>query len=263
MGTTYDLSSMTVNAAVSSYDVKDMRDPNTQYYFNVCGGVAPPPTTPANQCQTAGRAGNAFPAPAWQVTSNSGRPDDCYRLGSSNVSLGWNFTLFDPAYPARGAVLSYSGGDTQWCTGPRFFALEIVCALVQPSVLAYQSASVREENQCSYAVQLPSIAGCPLECRAAGDTQLCSGHGVCGFNTDAQLSQCYCYNGWGGALCGSAVSSGGGLGVEGVMLIVVCVALAGVIGLVAFMLLKLRRLNVNPAAYAELQGKYNELGQMA
>lgn len=152
-------------------------------------------------------------------------------------------------------MLSYNGGDTQWCTGPRFFALEIVCALVQPSVLAYQSASVREENQCSYAVQLPSIAGCPLECRAAGDTQLCSGHGVCGYNTDAGLSQCYCYNGWGGSLCGSAVSSSSGMGVEGIMLIVVCIALALVLAAVGFMLLKLRRLNVNPAAYAELQGK--------
>lgn len=106
MGTTYDLSSMTVNAAVSSYDVKDMRDPNTQYYFNVCGGVAPPPTTPANQCQTSGRTGNAFAAPAWQVTSNSGRPDDCYRLGSSNVSLGWNFTLFGACMPVQATKAS-------------------------------------------------------------------------------------------------------------------------------------------------------------
>jgi hypothetical protein len=134
-------------------------------------------------------------------------------------------------------------------------SLELMCALTQPSVAAYSTASVREENTCSYRVQLPSIAGCPLQCRAPGDTALCSGNGVCGFNTDAGASQCYCYAGWSGGLCASAIPSTSGLGVEGVFLIIVCVVLAGVLGLVAFMVVKLRKLAVNPAAYAELQGK--------
>jgi hypothetical protein len=81
MGTTYDLSSMIVGSS-SSYRVSDIRDPSTQYYFNVCGSVAPPSTT---QCKT------AWAAPAWQVESS---PAACYRLGSFNSSLGWNFTLF-------------------------------------------------------------------------------------------------------------------------------------------------------------------------
>lgn len=252
MGTTYDLSSMMVGSS-SSYRVSDIRNPSTQYYFNVCGSVAPPSTT---QCKT------AWAAPAWQVESS---PATCYRLGSFNGSLGWNFTLFDASYPARGVVLTYPGGDGTWCPGgqPRTMSLELMCALTQPSVAAYSTASVREENTCSYRVQLPSIAGCPLQCRAPGDTALCSGNGVCGYNTDAGASQCYCYAGWSGGLCASAIPSTSSLGVEGIFLIIVCVVLAGVLGLVAFMVVKLRKLAVNPAAYAELQGKYNELGQMA
>jgi hypothetical protein len=50
---------------------------------------------------------------------------------------------------------------------------------------------------------------------------------------------------------------------ESILLIIVCIVLAGVLGVVAFMVIKLRRLNVNPGAYNELQGKYNELGMMS
>ena len=159
-------------------------------------------------------------------------------------------------YPARGVVLTYLGGEQQWCPGtPRALSLEIVCAALLPSVAAYSSASVREENTCSYRVQLPSIAGCPLECRAVTDSVLCSGHGVCGYNVDAVASQCYCHAGWSGSLCSAAAASSGGLGLEGIMLIVVCLILVGVLGIVGFMIIKLRKINVNPAAYAELQGK--------
>jgi hypothetical protein len=36
-----------------------------------------------------------------------------------------------------------------------------------------------------------------------------------------------------------------------------------VIGLVVFMFLKLRKLQVDPAAYDQLQGRFNELGMLS
>ena len=45
------------------------------------------------------------------------------------------------------------------------------------------------------------------------------------------------------------------MSVESVLLIIVCLILAGVLSVVGFMFLKLRRLQVDPAAYDELQGR--------
>lgn len=103
-------------------------------------------------------------------------------------------------------------------------------------------------------LQIPSIVGCPSECRT-GPTTLCNGHGVCGFNTDAKKSQCYCYTGFTGQSCDSAVKSSSALSAESIILIVVLIALAVVVGLVVFMFLKLRKLTVDPGAYDQLQGR--------
>lgn len=247
--------------STASYAVSDIRDPTTKYFFNVCGAVAPPQTQPAspNQCTTGGRTYNQWPAAAWQL-DQSVPPDDCHRLGSTNATMGWNFTLMDSAYPDRGVVITYQGGENVWCPFgvSRSFSVALSCALTTPSVSAYSAATVVEYDTCSYSVVLPSIAGCPLQCRDPSVTtnaKLCSGNGVCGFNQDVGASQCYCYDGFSGNLCQSSTSASSGLGVEGIMLIIVCIILVGVLGLVAFMLLKLRKIHVNPAAYAELQGK--------
>ena len=102
--------------------------------------------------------------------------------------------------------------------------------------------------------QIPSIVGCPSECRT-GATSLCSRNGVCGFNADKQRSQCYCYSGYSGSTCGAAVPPPPALSAEGIILIVVMIALAAVVGLVVFMFLKLRKLTVDPGAYDQLQGR--------
>lgn len=264
MGSTYDLSALTVNGQTSTYSVTDIRDSDTKYFFNVCGDVQPPSVTPANACMTNRRTGNNASAAAWQVENfGNTRPDDCYRLGGPAAS-GWNFSVYDTAYPARGVVLTYAGGDGLWCPygTQRSFILQVTCALIPPGPGSYsQGVSVQEVNNCAYQVTLPSIAGCPTQCLTGSN--LCSGNGVCGYNTDAGKSQCYCYNGFEGPQCGSATPKPPAVSTEGVLLIIVCIALAGVILLTAYMVIRLRRLTVSADAYGELQGKFNELGQMA
>ena len=161
-------------------------------------------------------------------------------------------------------TLTYTGGEATWCPygTSRSLSLELVCAPVVGTPASYSLATCREKNTCSYTVQLPSIAGCPTQCRAPGDVNVCSSQGVCGYNADAGKSQCYCFDGFTGALCG-AKAAAPGMSVETILLIVVCSVLALVLAAVAYMGLKLRRLNVNPAAYGNLQGRYNELGQMS
>ena len=167
--------------------------------------------------------------------------------------------------PARGVVLKYTSGDGVWCPysqQQRSFSLEVLCANVLPSN-SYTLSSVREENTCDYRLQFPSITGCPLQCLTNGGNTICNNNGVCGYNADAQRSQCFCYSGYGGNQCDSVVHSEDGIGAEGILLIIVCIILTGVIGLIVFMYLRLRRLQVDPAAYGELQGRFNELGQLA
>jgi hypothetical protein len=92
---------------------------------------------------------------------------------------------------------------------------------------------------------------------------VCGGNGVCGFDTDANRAKCYCYAGYAGSSCAPAGAAAAGLSAEGVILIVVCIVLAMVIGLVGFMFLKLRKLQVDPSAYEQMQGRFNELGMLA
>lgn len=92
---------------------------------------------------------------------------------------------------------------------------------------------------------------------------MCSSNGVCGYDTDAKKSRCFCNTNWEGSSCSDRTKESGALSLEAIFLIIVCIILAGTMGLVGFMVLKLRRFQVDPAAYGELQGRFNELGQFA
>lgn len=201
MGTSYDLTSTHHSSAQGTYIVKDVRDTNAQYYFNPCDQVGMPSTS----CQA--RNPNMSVATGWQLESPGGAGETCYRLGGAAAS-GWNFSFFDVNYPNRGIVMSFYGGESTWCPGypgpnaqTRSLSLELTCdPSINPGSATYaDGVSVREENTCDYRVQIPSLAGCPLECVTGSN--LCNGHGVCGFNSDAQRSQCYCYGGWAGGRC--------------------------------------------------------------
>ena len=162
--------------------------------------------------------------------------------------------------------MQYPGGDSDWCPfipgsttirKNRTFSIELLCAPTQGTPAQFASSNVIEANVCDYRVQLKSLAGCPTTC-LTGST-MCSGNGICGFNTDTQRNQCFCNAGSSGPQCASVPKAASGLGAEGVILIIVCIMLAGVLGLVGYMFMRLRKLSVDPSAYGELQGKYNEL----
>jgi hypothetical protein len=121
---------------------------------------------------------------------------------------------------------------------------------------------VFERNTCDYQIELKSIAGCPTQCINNG--LLCANNGVCGYDTDAKRSKCFCFSGFTGGDCSASTSSASAaLSGEAIILIVVCIVLSMVIGLVVFMFLKLRKLQVDPAAYDQLQGRFNELGMLS
>lgn len=254
-GSTFDLTTMTLPQG-SYYQIADSRDSTIAYWFNICGEIQAP-TGYAGACTVRSSANDL----AFQVDQEPGGGANCYRIGGPQA-LGWNFSLYDVKRPARGVVISYLGGESLWCPNNRnrTFSVELLCGPVAPAT-QYPQASVIELNSCDYRMQLKSIAGCPTECLATGS--ICSNNGVCGWDTDTLRSKCFCYTGFEGAQCGTASAAPGGMSAEGIILIVVCVVLAGVIGLVSFMFIKLRKLQVDPAAYGQLEGRFNELGMLA
>lgn len=260
-GVSYDLSSLTLQTGF--YQVGDVRAPDIYYQFNICGDV-PPPLTPASECSRLGGSN----AEAWQVDINLGRPYDCYRLGWG-AGNGWNFTITDPVYPARGVSLVTGGGESTQCSFSggvrvnRTLSIDLQCAPVPQSSLNATSYSVFEQNVCNYNVQIKSLAGCPTSCLTGLGSSICSNSGRCGYNSDAKRGQCFCFTGYQGTFCESQISTDTGVSTESVILIVVCIVLAAVLFLVGFMLLRLRKLQINPASYDQLEGKFNELGMLA
>lgn len=248
--------------------IPDVRDPTTTYFFNIGVDTAPPgpPLTQSLSCASKTASG------CFQVEVNPKQPTggQCYQVGGPSAQ-GWNFSVYDTTKPARGVSLTMLNGESTWCpvnrqTGAvrnRTFTVSLLCAPM-PTNTFYTSATVFELNQCDYRMEIKSVAGCPTECTGGpGSQSVCGGNGVCGFDTDANRAKCYCYAGFAGSGCAPAGAAAAGLSAEGVILIIVCVVLAMVIGLVGFMFLKLRKLQVDPSAYEQMQGRFNELGMLA
>ncbi len=132
---------------------------------------------------------------------------------------------------------------------------------------SFDNALVAEFEQCKYLLNVTSLYGCPLECRvpgASGAGSVCGGNGACGFDTDAGFSRCFCYDGFAGTYCQEAADSGASAqAVETAFLVIVCLMLAAVIGLTVYMVRRLQKLQVDPQAYSDLQGRFNELGMIA
>lgn len=109
---------------------------------------------------------------------------------------------------------------------------------------------------------MKSPAGCPVACQT-GKT-VCNGNGLCAYDTDAKTSSCFCNTGVSGPQCGGgSPAPAKGLTSEAIILVIVCIMLAALLGVVGFMFIKLRKLQVDPGAYGQLEGKFNELGMLA
>lgn len=237
--------------------MSDIRDPTTVYYFNIGADISR---------QSAGMCGSDSRQPDLAMAYQVDNGQFCYPVSGSvadkTTYKGMNFSLYDDTRPARGVSITMVGGSGQWCYPgqTRTFTVSVQCA---PIVLAtVGTATVFERNKCDYQMELKSIAGCPTQCINNG--LLCANNGVCGYDTDAKRSKCFCYSGFTGGDCSApAGSAAAGLSGEAIILIVVCVVLSMVIGLVVFMFLKLRKLQVDPAAYDQLQGRFNELGMLS
>ena len=178
---TYDVSSLRndygMYALTDSYTVSEKSGGTASYsysyMFNICKNVSSDDLFANCSAPVAG---------AYQV--NGADSQFCQSLGSLDDATfmllsEYNGMSFDPSL---GVVLTYTGGDVCGITGqPRVTRIVIECS--NSENIPDDEEMEEQHRQCEYVLQLPSKAGCPLQCPLGGlNRDLCSGRGVCGYD---------------------------------------------------------------------------------
>ena len=233
---------------------------NYSYVFNVCQNVDPStPLFPSQQfCNQTGAPGPLVggPAPAFQINNIPGAgADQCHRLGAALSPQTVQYGLYDPADPSRGLFLQYTGGDV--CPSrPRSLKVWMLCD--PDAKVVDQELVVEAPGTCLYEIFVRTAYGCPAECPIVRDANtgaamLCSNHGFCGFDPTVGNSRCFCNDGYGNRDCSPVTPAPTGLSSVGIVLICVGIFLAGTLGFLVYLWMRIRSLRLDMTAYSSLR----------
>jgi len=264
VGTTYDLGGLeTAGLGYQVMDSKhDVESNNFTYVFNICGNLARPPPSHTddgsygNNCNaTYGHDGSEMygPSPAYQVSNVNGF---CYRLADNiHAAESTEWSLVNADNPSRGVVLTYKNGNQcEAGFGRRAFSIYFFCGPDARNPFSVEGHLVEEKDHCEYEVITESTFGCPQQCPVVGG-RLCSGAGVCDYDTDAKKSKCFCQPGYTSNDCSEqVVKPSGGLGATGGVLIFICILLVALLGVLVYLWNRIRTLRLDPKAYSQLRG---------
>lgn len=264
IGVTYDLSHFEQPAA--SYSIQDGSSndwsTNYTYTFNVCQNTPTIPRTNFGNglacVNTTGSNGQEIinqPSPAYQIYNEGNL---CHRLGDTASNRQYSF--YDEENPVAGVNLQYLGGDPcpfDW--GDRSLTIHFLCTTDPAFQNILMKETVEETDKCKYDVFTASIYACPRECY--GDQmEICSHHGVCGYDTDRKAAKCFCNPGYSGAYCSDEIVPESGLSAAGGVLIFICILLALVFGVLIYLWLQIRSLRLDTSAYKSLGGGPDSAG---
>lgn len=190
------------------------------------------------------------PSPAFQVSNNNGF---CYRLSDGVESATWS--ALEEENPSKGVVLTYWNGNE--CTEPgshRQLSIAFACGIDNRNPFAREGQVVEEKDACKYEIVTESTMGCPQECPVVGG-RLCSGAGVCDYDTDAEKTRCFCSPGLTGVDCSVTIPEPDeGFGATGGVLVFVCLLLIALLGVLVYLWNRIRTLRLDPKAYSQLRG---------
>lgn len=103
----------------------------------------------------------------------------------------------DPTKPGSGWNVTYLGPAIAGCPSNTAFTVAHLCAdQAFPAAGTTFNTLVRLVNDCQYEAYVPSLAGCPAECPLGKNGRLCSGQGICQYDTDLGNARCFCDNGF-------------------------------------------------------------------
>ena len=203
---------------------------------NVCTNGGDPSKVAVNDAAET----NWGPSPAFQVAMtnaiwNVPAADQCHRLGvtlptpTSSSALSTSFLLLDNKNPSLGVGIKYSGGDS--CSSGVGRSLTVWLQCEDDNTNKPDNEPVFETKTCAYEIYVKTLFGCPLECGGLTNGRLCSGHGICDFDSTVKNSRCFCNDGWNGDDCSNNVAAGSsGLSALASVLIVVVIFLVGTLG---------------------------------
>lgn len=182
----------------------------------------------------------------------------CFSIGSSKEP---KFSLLDNENPDEGVKVIYEGGTPDFCKPEKPRSLEVNFHCSTQSNEMYNDVDEPDEGKCSYVMHYNTVHACPKYC-VTGNT-ICNGNGVCGHHEEP----CLCSEGFTGMHCETpgypASNPPQGFTIAVALLTVFLFLLAGLLGFLVYMWIKLRRLApVDTEAYSTLTSKFNELGQI-
>lgn len=199
--TTFDLSALSELTSAQPAVVRDRIQTSQQdyiYTFGICNNVTAPPS-----CTDATTGNNQVKydkAPAWQTSATD--PKHCVYLAAPDKPQGaTQWALLDENDPAAGVNLTYTGGQSCHSGGAsrRTFSILLQCAA--NTVEKIEQQVIDESAHCAYDITIKSEYACPTQCGFGASRKLCGGHGLCGYDSDAAESRCYCNKGYHGADC--------------------------------------------------------------
>lgn len=180
--------------------------------------------------------------PAYQFLNEG---SNCVRLGKDISEENVRWSLVDAQDPTVGVVYSYINGEEQDC-GAMSFEIELDCWEEEYNVPDEETVA---QNGCAYHLAFNSIYGCPTECGVYRG--LCAKRGKCKFDTETREPHCYCQKGWTGYACNErGENSAEGFTNTTLLLVIVLVLLVFVELGVILMWDKVKRLRLDPSAYA-------------
>lgn len=225
------------------------------YYFNVCEGVK---TSPYKKCEEYDQLGSVTAYQIENGTIANGNKKRCYALG---VKEKQTFEIIDSVETKNNAFLGvrvkYEGGTRcrkEGDTG-RTFSINVRCVKEATTLKQLSSVSEDLDEGCGYEVDMYSIYGCPTECHTSSHDKLCSGHGVCGIDTESNRARCFCNTGWTGDGCADEqdVTPGtSSASVNTTLIVFVVLLLVALLGLSYVLYGKIKALNADDNPYGAL-----------
>jgi len=185
LGTDFDFSQL-IHASWQSYIVRDPFESASRwlYQFNICNFADQPHGLVCEDKQ----------AGAFRLSEDE---TECHTLGHlTDASEPAKMALVSTSNPAAGVDLVYPRGSTCKKAEKYSFTVRLVCASPADAGIT----QVDEITECKYRAEFKHPAACPKQC-PAGDRGVCGGNGLCGFDTDAAATRCFCNVGYYGPSC--------------------------------------------------------------
>ena len=169
------------------------------YAFSACADVDA-------RAAASGLCTDLAPAPAVQAS-----PGACHALGRLAQRSVAPLPADGGASVGRvGVSVTYVGGDACGAFGARSISLHVACVDVAgPAGVALATVEESASRPCSYAAQIGSRAGCPLECtRDPKSGAVCGGRGrgECALPPGGGAAGCKCAIGFEGPVCSLTAS---------------------------------------------------------